>query len=498
MIRYVLTITIFINFSLISFAQKSIKEKFYSRYVNDTVSYTAWLPENWSAKQNYTTIYTFSYGASDAEFTSEQIHYLNKLHISHLPPTIVVNISADMDRMGYNYETGLLTANGMNMVECMRKELIPLMESKYKASTFRTYMGQSYGASYGNYLFLFQPDIFSGYILMSPERLSALQPPFELTPELIHFYIGRPTYYFLATGALDMQRRQDYAKEISKKIKGLDSTKFNFRYENLSNAGHNNSLAIGLPLALSFIYQQYNSYPEIDSATSILSAIKQYEKNVNDIYRILPQKNLLDIYQPFLSYIWQRKDTTGMIDAINYFITKESSGRQLRDFAYSCVIVGLREKARQLYERAIKKNLADEMSTDLGPAALVTCYRELALNILKDDPQQRWNLLQKALKFCLQYKSSIYIGYYPDIYFYLGKFAADNDFNVRDGLHYLLLYSEKRKDLINLHFSFDEVYYNIGKCYALLHDTTNAKEYLQKALDLNSNNKKAKELLQKL
>ncbi len=485
--------------SLAGPAQKNINEKLYSTFLGDTVDYTVWVPSNGSAGQQYTTIYTFSYGASDAAFTAELIYYLNKLNITHLPPIIVVNIQADMDGIGYNYETGLLTTKGVRMLECIKSEIFPVLEHKYQASQFRIYMGQSYGASYGNHLFLFQPELFSGYMLFSPEKLTPTQPPFEISDELIQFYGSRPTFYYLASGVDDLQRRQDYAGEIAQKVKRLDSIQFNFRYENLPTAGHNNSTAIGLPSALDFIYRAYNSFPELDSITSMSTALSQYEKRVTRFYGIKPEKNSFHIYQPFLSAIWQRIDTAWMRAAIHYFISEKTGGRQLRDFAYSCWVVGLNEEARQLYGKAVKKILADEMSLVFSPSTLITCYRELAFNIMKDNPENGWNLLQKALEVCLQHKGNIHISYYPDIYFYLGKFAADNNMNVKKGLNYLLLYVEKRKDLVDIiHVAFDEVYYTIGKCYDLLHDTSNATKYLQKALDLNASHGKAKSLMKKI
>jgi len=50
-----------------------------------------------------------------------------------------------------------------------------------------------------------------------------------------------------------VQRRQDYAKEISNNVKRLDSTKFNFKYHNFLHADHNNIVVQGLQIALEFI-----------------------------------------------------------------------------------------------------------------------------------------------------------------------------------------------------------------------------------------------------
>lgn len=479
------------------FHKKSIDEKLYSKYLNAPINCTIWLPNGWNERQHYTTIYTFSYGSSSAEFISEQIDYLRKLNISNLPPIIVVNIWANMDLIGYNYETGLLTEKGIRTVTCIKNEIIPLVERKYKASKFRAYIGQSYGASYGNYLFLNQPDIFSAYILMSPERIASLQPPFEITPELLKIYNKKQTYYFIASGALDLQRRTDYAKDVSEKISKLDSSSFFYRYENLSVAGHNNSLTIGLPMALDFIYQHYSSFPEQGSTENIPAIIKQHENNLSSIYGIGIEKQSFATYSNLLPLIWQRKDSLGLIAAINYFITSKSDIRQLRDFAFSCAIVGLKDKAKELYEEAINKGLTTQSLPNFYPSYLITCYRERAE--LANNREESWELLQKALQICLKYKTSIYNDYYPGIYYYLGKFASENNYQIQEGIRYLQLYIKKQKDQITLNqFSPDNTYCYLGKCYILLNDVKNAKLYLQKALSLNSDNKEAKMLLQKL
>lgn len=494
MLRYLITFLILIS-SFASFSQTKVEEKITSAFLDDTLHCTVWLPENWDTKQKYTTIYTFSYGASDAKFIAEQINYLKRLSISNLPPIIVVNIWADMDLMGYNYETGTLTKRGNKTIGCIRNEVVPLLERKYKASKFRVYIGQSYGASYGNYLFLNQPDIFSAYILMSPERIAPLQPAFEITPELKDFYSKRRTYYFIASGAMDLQRRQDYAKEIAEKVLKLNNSKFAYRFENLSIAGHNNSFSVGLPIALDFIYQHYAAFPKPDSTGNILSLIKQYENNLSEIYGIGVDKTSVTVYSNLFPIIWQKKDSTGLIEAIDYFITTESDIRELRDFAYSCSIVGLNDRAKQLYTKAINKGLLQQYAANFYPGYLITCYREAAA--LTDNQKEGWNLLQQALQICIRYKSNIYNSYYPGIYYYLGKFAAERNYKIREGISYLQLYNEKQKDIVIFNqLPLDNVYYYMGKCYALLNDKQNSKLYLQKALDINQSNRNASDLLQ--
>jgi hypothetical protein len=497
MIKPITLSLLYLTIACFTFGQKRINKTFYSKELSDSISITIWLPEGWTAQQKFPTFYTFSYGASDAEYIAEHIKYLNKLHISNLPPTIVVEIKSDMDLMGYNYETGLLTGKGQKMIASLRTAIIPLLENKYKSSKFRAYIGQSYGADYGNYLFLHQPDLFSAYMIMSPERIAPLQPPFDISAELKQFYQKRRTYFFMASGGLDLERRQLYAAEIYNKITSIDSTAIIAKYEKINFAGHNNSLAVALPIALDFIYKDYNSFPNMESAHSISNAIKITEQQLSETYGIGMDKNSAGSYLNFLTNTWQNKDSIGMKDAIQYFISDASDARQLRDFAYSCNIVGLKNKAIELYKLAIKKIPLWESKPDFQPAPLITIYRELAF--LETDPRKAWATLKKGLSLCLKYKNNINNSYYPEIYFYLGKFAAENNYSVAEGLGYLQIYKEKRPDLINLiHNDEDDLYYYIGKCYSLLHNNKEAKLNLIRALEMNKSHKKATYLLESL
>ena len=66
-------------------------------------------------------------------------------------------------------------------------------------------------------------------------------------------------------------------------------------------------------------------------------------------------------------------------------------------------------------------------------------------------------------------------------------------------VHFKLLYKKNNfKDSERWGIGTDEINYQIGKCYFLLHDTINAKIYVKKALEENATNEEAKKLILKL
>lgn len=87
-----------------------------------------------------------------------------------------------------------------------------------------------------------------------------------------------------------------------------------------------------------------------------------------------------------------------------------------------------------------------------------------------------------------------------DIYYEMGVFAADNNYNVKEGIAYLkqfiLLSQDVSEDAHWLNYRKTDYY--IGKCYFLLNDKTNARLYLEKALKINPAHKEANALLQQL
>jgi predicted alpha/beta superfamily hydrolase len=487
------------------FAQKEIKEKLYSRMLSDTVYYSVIVPEEWNPKQKLPVLYAINYGMMDGQYIASQLHYFKSARYA-MPNTLVVNITAAMDRIGFIYKTGMLTQTGTNFVACIKNEIIPTVEKKYNTSAFRTYIGHSYAASYANYYLQHEPEIFSGYILLAPEKVgvdySKANPdyttpsPFDLDENTREYYRKRTTLYYAAVGQFDMKRRHAYIKEIIQKLKQIDSTKFYAEYDSIPNGNHTNILTTAIQPALEFIYQLYAPQITNDSTLNAFEQLTREETRLKSIYGIGLSKDYSG-YGPFTQLAIKNNDTTSLLKIISHFDTDQAKAYDIRNWAQYCFAVGLTHHAKHYYERTIKMILTNKLKNDWEASVLNDCYQDMAVKIYKDDLVTGWRYIQKSIALInLKNKSG---GKNIDIYFDAGQFSVDNNYHVKEGLQYLLKYEQLRHNIVDdIHWRYESIFLNIGKGYFLLNDSVNAKTYLHKVLDINPANQKAKELLAKL
>lgn len=471
-----------------AYAQKLNKEVQYSVHLKDSIAYNVWLPDNWNAKQKYPVIVMYNYGAVNENVLVSTVNYYAN-HLQKIPNTIVVNILVNMDQMGYNYETGKLTNAGNNLVLCLKEEVFPAFRKKYSASPFTSYIGQSYAASYANYLFLNEPALFNAYILIAPEKLGESQPAFDLSEDNKHFYQQQIRSYYVATGENDIERRIAYAKEISEKTKSLDTTNFRFKYNHFTSADHNTLFAYALPNALEFLYEPYSEIWSQDDKLSAYQQLLKTETHLNNYYGINLERSFKN-YNGLLMAATSKKDTSSVIAIIKYFENEKSKGIDLRNFAYLLNLNGLSDLSYKYYQKAIKKIESTEMNTKSGHQALTTCYRELAINFNKDKPSQGWELLEKAFRDPFIRNA--------DFKYDLGKFAVENNINVSQGLNYLLSFAEDRKNMVDIiNVPYRRINLLIAKAYSLLKDKKNSKQYAQLVLKDDPKNADALALLEK-
>lgn len=482
------TLGLFIVFFGHVYAQQAHKEIRYVARLKDSIAYKVWLPDNWNAQQKYPLMVMYNYGAANDQVLAATVNYYAN-HLQKMPNTIVVNIMVNMDQIGYNYETGALTEAGKNLVLGLREEIFPAIRKKYGASAYTSYIGQSYAASYANYLFLNDPTLFNAYILIAPEKIGEGQPGFEISEGNQRFYSKNKRIYFVASGEDDMARRIAYAEEIAQKAKSLDTISFKFKYRHFANADHNTLFAYALPNALEFLYKPYQEIWDGDDKLTVYQQLQQAEARLKNYYGISLEPTFKN-YNGLLMAATQQKDTSSLLAVIKHFENERCKGIDYRNFGYMLNINGLAQLAYTYYQKALDKINSAEIHTKSGHQALVTCYRDMALNFNKDKPAQGWELLEKALKD----------PYIRDVSFKydLGKFAVENNTNVEQGLNYLLSFANDRKNMVDIiNVPYRRINLLLAKAYAILKDKNKSIYYVQLVLKEEPKNTDALALLEK-
>ncbi len=476
-----------------SFGQTIKTENIYSDTIKDSIKIAVYLPENWTETKKYPVVYDFemlSITDMNSTILAENISFYSE-YLQLIPQTLVVAIDLKKgDELGFSYNSGMINENGERFLTAVQENIFPLIENKYNGTAeFKSYFGHSYGASYGNYLFLNHPSIFNSYILIAPEQLDSLQPPFEINNELIEFYKKRPTTYYLASGGRDMERRQRYAKDISEKVKQLDENSFHFQSNFFSDADHLTILPRSIPSALEKTFKLYSSYKNIDKVENALDYFNKTNSNLQEIFGIPIEKNKPNLFF-FKSLATNNNDETALDFFAKYFLTEKSTGLDFYNFAYSLNQIKSKEKAIEYFHKAIERAKRDEnlKHSTQNPIDIYQSYRSLALNVYDDNPKKALETLYKA---------------YDDIKdirlkYFIGKIGIENSTEIKESVDQLLEYinSDHSDDLWN--YIKDESYYQLGTGYLKLKNKNKAKKSFLKALELNPSNEKAKKSLENL
>lgn len=502
--QLIFTATLFSAF-LSAAGQTTIREKLYSRFLRDTISYQVELPESWKAGERLPVLYAIKYGMIDGPYIAAQLRYFRTARYP-VPDMIVVTVMADMDRIGFIYKTGQLTATGQEFLRCLKEEVITTITRKYHTSGFNGYIGHSYAASYANYLVQHEPGMFNGYVLLAPETVGldfsrsleeqSPAPSFALDEERSNYYNHAYTFYYVAVGELDMQRRHAYARNTLNQLKQLDSLHFFSKYDSIPRGDHINILTMAIQPGLAFISQFFDPFMDVDPEKNAWEAFKSVQSRVRAIYDMEVEKNY-SWYSRFAQLAVDRQDTASLLKILHYFNTGKLKGYDTRTFGTYCAQVGLIKHAEQYYRSAIGEIMAITEKEGWEYFVLSDCYWRMASEIAKDDSVKTWEYLQKAMYFAEIPNGKG--GKNIDIYFLAGRYLIDSMHKVTDGIACLKRYLELRKHTIDeIHWSDEKTYACLGKGYYLLKDKTNARRYLKMALALNGENAVANEYLKLL
>lgn len=479
------------------FAQTKVKQKLYSKCLKDTVHYQVWLPKNWDKAQKCPVMYTFSYGVITADYLSAQLNYFEDLHYV-FPKSIIVNIAASMDRIGFIYNTGLVAERGMDFISSIKNEIIPKIEKEYNASTFRTYIGHSYAASYGSYLIRHEPSIFKAYILLAPERVGSSNavPSFKLNKKIIDVYKSNKglTFCYIGTGELDDQRRINFAAEFSNELKKVDSTKFSVKREIISNADHSDILIKAFLNGVAFVYKAYDPY--YDLGQDSFATLQKTRERISNFYGMEIEKKQ-ELYKPFLQMAVDQKDTAGLLKIVDFFSTDSSKSYDMFNFGLFCFKINLRDQAERFALKGIKSSINVNGKVNFGDVyPLQACYGLMAdISLQRKDPVGAWEYLEKSIALGAITKSDGNVSEI-DTYYQIAKVAFDNQYKVKEGLDYLKKCADLRERMQGeSHWNMKYIYLLMSRGYLLRNDKVNAKLFLQKTLALDPNQKEAKEIL---
>lgn len=477
----VLTIFMLATLLLKLSAQEIRKDSIFNDALNTQITYSVYLPKNWSPDKKYPQIYLVGYGPLEGNGLLIAGHINN--FINHLPASIVVEIDLNMSNlMGYDYEKGSVNAKGIHFIQALQNQIIPHIKSKYAGSKFRAFIGQSYSATYTQYLYLNYPEIFNAYVLLNPESIGPSQMDFKLSVK--NMQAKEPSLYYIGSSKNEVERRKVYADTLFTRIRQLDTNIMIIKKDNFEEADHNNIVNYALLPSLKFLFSRYqiqDSYHGGDLKLWFKNAIiigkELYGEDFNPLtkesfYNMLDfaakQKNM-----DFFSMIMEEGERNSIITSLNYF-----------NAAYIC---NTDFKNSQLAEKYFKKSIS-QAKTDREPFYQYQSSKWLANEIY----------LKENKSFLLAWKTMIDLEKelkIPLVYYSLAELALEDKNKIDEGIKYIQTYfsSPLFNDFYKSVAPFESAHVIYSKLLWKKGLKKQANEELQKALAISPNFKGALE-----
>jgi len=153
-----------------------VTDSLYSNVLGESRDIYIQIPDNYH--DNIIKQYPVAYILDGEVFLPTVNNVLNFYSGGFMPEMVLVGISNAKHRtrdlttsktttnygMPYNEENG----EAINFLKFIEEELIPYVESQYRVTNYKTFIGHSYGGLFTIYTLLNRPNLFSNYIAIDP------------------------------------------------------------------------------------------------------------------------------------------------------------------------------------------------------------------------------------------------------------------------------------------------------------------------------------------
>lgn len=171
----------------------------------------------------------------------------------------VRDLTPEQDKTWVKYETG----GASRYLQFIEEEVFTYMETNYRVNVNqRILSGQSLGGSFGAWVLLSKPQLFSSYILTSPSLWYKNDLIYKVESDFFQQNKKLKANVYLATGALETKANgmnNDMAIDQTRFVKHLNNRRYqdlNLLSEIITGADHYSTFPVGLSKGLMFVYEQ--------------------------------------------------------------------------------------------------------------------------------------------------------------------------------------------------------------------------------------------------
>jgi len=183
MIRFIIGFIVLTLFTLSSANANEVvigkSETLNSQVLNETRKLFISLPENYDKTgYNYPVLY-FSDAHAHFEIMASTVNFLTKAN--KIPPMILVGIDTSENRVrdltpivydeeekNHPWFKSVNYGGASKFANFIESELVPHINKKYRTTDFKVFSGHSFGGLFSFYTYLNKPNLFDGYMAISP------------------------------------------------------------------------------------------------------------------------------------------------------------------------------------------------------------------------------------------------------------------------------------------------------------------------------------------
>ena len=159
---------------------------------------------------------------------------------------------------GYGPEYQSVSGGGPKFRDFIARELLPFMEREYRVSSRRYLVGHSYGGLFATWVALTSPDLFSGYVIVSPSLWYDGGLVFRLEEEAATGRTDWPVRAYMTVGSREINQQHDMVADLRRLASTLEGRRYprlRLRWEVAENETHNSVFPRGLSNGLRFVLE---------------------------------------------------------------------------------------------------------------------------------------------------------------------------------------------------------------------------------------------------
>lgn len=328
--------------------------KIESKVLGETRSVSISFPAMYKeSSQKYPVLYLLD-GKAHIEHAISAVNFLSSRGV--VPQMIIVavhNVDRSRDFSPVHDEKIPTSGGAEKFIKFLSDELIPKIEEKIRVSGLSILMGHSFGGTFATYSLLTQPELFDGYIAISPyihyvdnhlvkEAKTKLKSEYD-SQKFFYMTIGDEPAYFDALG------------EFSSLVKDKSGKAIDFKYVKMPDENHTTIPYLSLFSGLKFIFSDWQLTREVYEEG--LDAIDEHYKKVSEKYMMKMKAPENVINQLGYNYL-NKKEIDMAIEVFTENVKRYPKSSNVYDsLGEAYEKAGQSEKALKNYQKAVELGL---------------------------------------------------------------------------------------------------------------------------------------------